>query len=78
MSASEDEYLPSVVLFWDDNGKRAKARPLTPDPDCPYCCQECGDRLVDLNGTWQCFCRWGGVPPTAEEIIAHVDKTILN
>jgi hypothetical protein len=43
-------------------------RAPTPDDECPYECQDCGEKLVDVGGYWGCLCLWGGRMPTPEMI----------
>lgn len=31
---------------------------ITPDPNCPYTCPQCGRRLGDWGGYWGCDCRF--------------------
>jgi predicted amidophosphoribosyltransferase len=31
--------------------------PLSPDPECPYLCPVCGNKLANWKGTWACFCK---------------------
>lgn len=38
------------------------------EEECPYFCQSCGKRLVDVKGYWGCLCLWGGRMPTPEMI----------
>jgi len=52
------EYTPIVLTM--AVRQRVPTKPLKPDPNCPYRCPECGNKLGLWGGYWACLCRVTG------------------
>lgn len=51
------------------------------EPDEPeeVICSECGKPLADdWGGLLACFCAWGGLPPSADDVVNHAEKIRWN